>query len=479
MSDLQQLSDPAADVVFDTSSGISLEEQQEILAGINAMSGGSRLVPEAAVINAKKKGFLFPMFVNICALVFLALGFLLLFRFQGQEEQGIHENSASLGLTERKMIQEIRKETSRLISEKEKEISNIRSKLSAADAEQRELQSSVESLTEEQKARVAALLVLQEEYRHTLSGLQDEKAMIIEDSMQKEANLRSLAEEKAKALSSEVEQSQASLGAAMEELRQLGREQERAGRMEDQMSGFYRTVNNQIGSGRLEEASGTLASMKVFLASPSFQGSGSLETRKQTHLAAITAMDKVIAEGLILKEEAGRNGGAVQVQAQAQVAPAQDQGEVLSVMEARYAALDARYAVLEQKAADQEKALNALSSQGSDQGKLIAGYVAEISSLNIRNLNQQETLNRRDSEIVGLREENITREQQITALNTNVAALRAQVQTAANNAEESEAALARQRRENAALVSEKEELQRQYEALQRRMDAAVRAFTGE
>ena len=46
MSDLDQIQNPAADVVFDTTSGISLEEQQEILAGIDAMSGEAALFPK-------------------------------------------------------------------------------------------------------------------------------------------------------------------------------------------------------------------------------------------------------------------------------------------------------------------------------------------------------------------------------------------------------------------------------------------------
>ena len=45
-----QSPDPSFDIVFDRSSGISLEEQQEILAGINAMTGGSRLVPDGAEV---------------------------------------------------------------------------------------------------------------------------------------------------------------------------------------------------------------------------------------------------------------------------------------------------------------------------------------------------------------------------------------------------------------------------------------------
>ncbi|MCL2473136.1 MAG: hypothetical protein FWF26_05600, partial [Treponema sp.] len=164
--------DPNGVVIFDTSSGISLEEQEEILAGINAMASGNRLAPEAAAVEAKKKGFLFPLFVNIGALVVLGLGLSLLFFLHGRDDQSIRENSTILGLTERKMIQEIRRETSQLLSEKENEINAILSKLSAAGNEYRLLQESVETLGEEQKARADYLLAMQDEYRGALSGLQ-------------------------------------------------------------------------------------------------------------------------------------------------------------------------------------------------------------------------------------------------------------------------------------------------------------------
>ena len=468
-----QVQNQAEDVFFDTSSGISLEEQQEILAGINAMAGGSRLSGEDTETEARKKGFLFPLFVNISALVFLGLGFALLFFLHGQEELGIRESSATLGLTERKLIQEIRRETNRQLGEKEKEINDILSKLSATDAEFRDLQGSMESLSVEQKERAAALLVLQEEYRHTLSGLEDEKTKIMEDSRLKESALRSRAEERVRELSSRAELSEASLGAAMEELGRLGNEQERAGRAESQMSGFFRTVNNQIGTGRLDEASLTLEAMKDFLNSPLFQGVRTLETRKQTHLAAINAMEEAIAEVRSLKDTAGLSAVVMQIPADS------GQDEALSALEIRYSELSARYAVLDQKVSDQDKALSALSSQGSDQDRLIAGYVSEINSLNAANINQQQTLNRRDNEIVGLRAENDSMGQQIIAFNTNITALNAQLLAANNRASDNETALEEQMKEYSDLLEQKEELQSQYDDLQRRMDAAVRAFTGE
>ena len=437
-----QVTDPSG-IVFDTTSGISLEEQQEILAGINAMSGGNRLVPEAAVTVAKRRGILFPLFVNIGAIILLVLGFVLLSHFHVQDEQGIRENSATLGLTERKLIQEIRQQTNRQISEKEHQINDILSKLSDADAEYQALQGSLESLTQAQKERAVALLQMQEEYRSTLSGLQEEKAGILEDSRQREAALRTQAEEKAKELSSRIEQgqasfelSQASLNAAMEELGRLSNDQERAARAENQMAGYYATENSQISSGLLDEAAATLGTMKEFLGAPSLQGIRSLEARKQTHLAAIAAIEGALAETRRLKEAASREGGA-------DLVPAMEQDDALAQA---LAELQARYAALEQKASDQERTIAAFSSQGSEQGRMIAEFENRINELRTENtrlgaanVSQQETLNRRDTDIVNLRTEN--------------AGFRDQVQTTAARAQQSEAALELQRRENATLTN--------------------------
>jgi hypothetical protein len=283
---------------FDTTSGISLEEQQEILAGINAMAIGSRLVPEAAVIEAKKKDHIFPLAVNIGALFLLGLGFLLLILFLNSGEQQIRESTAVLGLTERLLIQEIRQETNRLISEKENEISNILLLLSAVDAEYRVLSESLETLTAAQRERAAYLLSMQEEYQRSLAVLQDERIRILEDARIMEANLRTQAEESARELTLRIEQGNASLSEAMEELRRLGNEQERANRAENQMGGFYVTVNSQISDGRLTEASATLTTMREFLDAPSLQGIRVFETRKQTHLEAIAFMENAIAAHL-------------------------------------------------------------------------------------------------------------------------------------------------------------------------------------
>jgi chromosome segregation ATPase len=428
-------------IVFDTTSGISLEEQEEILAGINAMAVGSRLVPEAEELKtaAKKKGYIFPLAVNITAVVLLGLGFLLLSLFHNSGEQQIRESRAVLGLTERMLIQEIRQETSRLIGEKEIEINNILSMLSAVDTEYRVLYESVETLTEAQRERAAYLLMMHEEYQRTLSLLQDERAMILEDARLREANLRAHAEERASELSLRIEQSQASLSLAMEELRLLGSEQERANRAESQMGGFFTTANNHISAGRLGEASATLTAMREFLDAPSLQGLRIFEARKQTHLAVIGFMESAIAASVN-----GASGGA----------------------EEQFAELAARNAVLEQRNTNLERDIAAFSSQGSDQVRIIAEYAAAIRGLEDTHADQQQAhraeitqrelqlsnerethrteMTRRDSEIGALRTEMTQREQQVAELNRNLTAART---------------------ENEEIMRQNDELQRQIEAI--------------
>jgi chromosome segregation ATPase len=410
---LNKLIDETGTIVFDTASGISLEEQQEILAGINAIAGENRLTPDVSVIEAKKKGFLFPLFVNIGALVLLILGFIILGHLHNNDEQEIRESRSVLGLTERMLIQEIRQDTERQIREKEIQISDVFLRLQAVDAEYKDLQVSVENMTAAQKQRATSLLVLSEEYQRMLLGLNEEKARILEDSRQREADLWAQAGEKAKALSSGREQDWPELDAAMEELKKLSTEQERINRAEREMNGFYATLNSQIESGRLDEARATINSAREFLDAPSLRGIRVFETRKQTHLAAIDAMEKAIAS----------SSGGVVIQDTAQE-------ETIAELMARAAA--------------QERLLAAFTAEGADQNKVIAEYTAALSQLESSNAEQKDALNNKDSEIQTLRNEIAQREQRMTDLNSSMAVLQAQ-----------------------------------YDDLQRRMEAAIRAFNGE
>jgi predicted nucleic acid-binding Zn-ribbon protein len=133
-------------------------------------------------------------------------------------------------------------------------------------------------------------------------------------------------------------------------------------------------------------------------------------------------------------------------------------------------------AVLELKTRGLERDITAFSAHGSDQNRAIAEYAVNISRLETANLNQQQTLNRRDDEIVTLRSENSSKDEQLEALNSSIVVLRNQAQAVNTRASASDAALATQRSENLILQTEKDELQRKYNELEQKLDAAMKLF---
>ena len=100
-----------AGFVFDTASGISGEEQREILAGINSIAEKNRrsLAAGKTALPAGKKGSIFPLLVNIIAVLILAGGFFLLLLVHGKEEVRVREGTAVYNPAERALIEEIRR----------------------------------------------------------------------------------------------------------------------------------------------------------------------------------------------------------------------------------------------------------------------------------------------------------------------------------------------------------------------------------
>ena len=445
---------------FDPNSGISLEEQQDILDEINKMAAGKRLIGSEA-LSAKKKGIFFPLAVNVLAIIILGLGFFILSTLHNQDAEGIRLGSAALGLTERILIQEIRQETSRLLGEKDSEINTVVSRLNAADEEYRLLQLSVETMTEEQRQRAFYLQNSLEEYRISLAGLQNERARIIEDSLIQEAALRSR--------ESQAERMELSLSLAMDELRNLSDEQDRLRRAEDQIRSFYLNINEHIDNNRINEAKNALQSMEDFLNAPSLRNIRNIETILQSHFTAIGILNNLLDAS---------TGTFIEALPQ--------QTLVVEVESAINRDLELRINSLEGIIVQQEAAIAAISGQGSDQERLIAEYLGENNSLREANINQQETLNRRDAEIVNLRAQVFQQEQESGNLNRTISSLNIQLESANSRISQNEASLALQvsafnalEEEQAVLLESYRELETRHADLQQRLDSALRLFQGE
>jgi len=112
-------------IVFDTSCGISEEEQREIFAQINKIAEKNRLSLTASaasadggkgkkkkLFKAKKSGSLFPVVVNAAAVAVLAGGFIALYAFQGKTDAEVREGAKVYNSAERTLIEELVSEQS-------------------------------------------------------------------------------------------------------------------------------------------------------------------------------------------------------------------------------------------------------------------------------------------------------------------------------------------------------------------------------
>jgi chromosome segregation ATPase len=471
-----------AGFVFDAASGISEEEQREILAGINSIAEKNRrsLAADKAALPAGKKGSMFPLLVNISAVLILAGGFLLLSLFQGQEEVRVREGAAVYNPAERVLIEEIRRETSSRLEAKENEISLMASKLTGVDTELQELQASVETmmgeketelrkemgeafdaerrrlvdqnlseaaiaermrlfdaeriakmnteladyrqrLDAERAASESNLQKLQEDYRTNLATLQNERSQILESSRAREAALHAQLEARTRELAAVSEQSQAALSSARSELERLSGEQEKAGLVESQLGGYYAAVNNHIRAGRLGEAAETVQVMREFLNTPAFQNLRAIQSRKELYVSAADTLDFMIDEA--------RKNSAPGV---SQRPGALEAGE----LERAVTELQNRNARLEETVAGLNRTIAAYSSQGSDLGQRIAEIEGSAAALRTLNQALEQAAAERENTIAALQAQNAALTQTVAARDSSISALQAenasQVETIAN-----------------------------------------------
>ena len=143
---------------FDPDSGISREDQKEILKEIDAVARESRIVvsPEAFAVKAAKKGILFPIVVNAAAVFALLAGlatFYLL--FQRGETQLAREQTPAI-TAEGKLIAELKKESEAQLQEKNQQINEIQGQLTQIDKERQNLQATMDEKVRAREAELRA-----------------------------------------------------------------------------------------------------------------------------------------------------------------------------------------------------------------------------------------------------------------------------------------------------------------------------------
>lgn len=320
----EKADDGSSGFIFDTASGFSVQEQQEILDKINSLSVEKGIVPQEGLLRneAKKRGFLFPLMVNLIAFLLLGSGVTLLWFFHNRDDQEIRQGSEISTLTEQRLIQEIQRESNRRLGD--------------------------------------------------------------------------------------MEQSQASLNAARDELARLSGEQERIAAAEALLGGYYTMIDRFIRAGDLDGAMGSLNTLREFLGDAVFLNNRSAETRRYTYLAAVNSLEDAITG--ILRNISNNNP-----------APSIDVENTLTQN-------TARIAELEQENQSQTRMIAALNSQGTGLNQIIVEYEDLIKKRESQISSQEQTLNQRDNTIQTIRTENAAQARQISDLNTDVAAARRQSQ---------------------------------------------------
>jgi len=401
---------------YAAASGISIEEQKEIISAINGIAEKNRRrlsrntgeeQGNKTQINAGKSGAFFPLAVNICAAVILCAGAFLLISFNGKTDAQVREGNAVFNLTEKALIDDIRKDTAEKIAVKETEISSIASRLEEVDAQLALLHSSNEELTSEQLVTEQRLLFLQNSYREELAQLQDERSRILENSRLREAFLRAQLDERAKEYSAEQQKTSTELNSAMTELERLSGEQEKIAALDAQVAGAFSSVRNLVKNGKYDQAAGAVSQLRDFLNSYSAASARSFQSRKDYYYQSIDFAETMIA--LIGTGDISGN-----------IASAQEQAELAE-----------KNAQLEQKIADLQKTVDALSSGSSGQNarlreldQTITALRASVSSLESGSTEKDRTIASLETERTNLTRTNQTLEQEITNLRNQINVIR-------------------------------------------------------
>jgi chromosome segregation ATPase len=220
------------DIFLDAQSGISIEEQKEILAKINEIGEKNRksLSVNAQsgkpVIAAKKNGSLFPLAVNITAFIILAAGVFLLISVNGRTDAQARTGNGVYNLAEKALIDEIRKDTAEKIAAKDNKIALITQRLAEIDNELFLFYSGNQNLNAEQRASGEKLLEIQKAYRDELAILQDDRVQILENARLREERIRIQLDERTRDFAVQ-QRTTGELNSAMRELERLTNEQER------------------------------------------------------------------------------------------------------------------------------------------------------------------------------------------------------------------------------------------------------------
>ncbi|MCL2806022.1 MAG: hypothetical protein FWD26_08800 [Treponema sp.] len=359
------------DIVFDEKFGISVEEQKEILSQINGISEKNRQKLSQAITPGAKKGFVFPVIVNIAAVILLLAGVLLIVLFSKRTDALYRTGNAVYSITERALIEEIRKDTAELIAAKEREIEIIALRMEEVDEELLKLYSSNVSLTAVQLASRENLLAMQAAYRGELNILQEERSQILETSRAREARLRSLLEERTRdqmLVSGELD-------SARSEMEKLTAEQEKASAIEAHFTGGITSIASLVQNRQYDQAAQSIINLRDFINSASV-------SKREYYNQSLNLMETLLNEA---RRNSGTPNPLEQLELLAKIAQLEDTiselQRTISASASGSSGQASRISELETSAAGLRNTITSLEQASSQKDAAISALQAENASL--------------------------------------------------------------------------------------------------
>lgn len=340
-----------SDLLQSDDSGISAEERREILQEIDRMTSDQRagLSPDALVVSrAARRGFVFPLLVNVAMLAIAAGGLFGLYTFfeareQQRVEQGRQEVSAQAEL-----IRRIQEQAQAELEQKEQEIASIQQRLGDIEARRAALETNLEEelarreaeLRAELEAELAAerarleeqgtaepqiadrlaelesegnaeieaeldairaaaeaeraeldesLAQLESEFQGQLSQLRRERAEIVQQAEAREAELRGEFEQ-------ELATSEEELSAARAELEALSERRERERQAANQIVGYYDEIRTQIRTDEYGAALSTIEQLRQYLAEDSVASLPAVQQRRESELFILSSLEQLVED---------------------------------------------------------------------------------------------------------------------------------------------------------------------------------------
>lgn len=181
-------------ITFEDDSGISIEEQKEIVSELNKLVSENKITinDEVLTIKPQKRGIFFPIIINLSAVALIIITFFS-FRifFASQEQKIMLESKANTGV-EGELLSRFKQEKEQELNAKEQEIINIQSQLAKLDGEKEKLQANMDNEINTKKMELEKLMSMElEKERESLKarGISTEDINLKIEEMQRKKEI--------------------------------------------------------------------------------------------------------------------------------------------------------------------------------------------------------------------------------------------------------------------------------------------------